>query len=274
MPHMTASPPHQALLLQAPSLLDGSSRPAPEQVLVHCLQSKPVWRQMLQGAISSPQSASRSTQTVPRSDGIQQTGSGLGHKTVDAAPKGTAGLDMARLDSECVMVCTHIIAVLENYLLCEPKTLYLVLEPTRKATAELKNLVQLQQESRCDRCISLFTIILSQMIDLLEAGARPPPESEAGLPAGRFLSGMQSNLGFSAFSFTADEQRGWQSRIVRKEYHNVAEVVSTVMQMARFGQRGTVVNPTMAEQRTKPLAELKQRLARLERENESEIDML
>lgn len=225
-------------------------------------------------SISSPQSASRATQTVPRPDGIPQTGSDLGHKTVDPAPKGTAGLDLARLDSECVMVCTHIIAVLENYLLCEPKTLYLVLEPTRKATAELKNLAQMQQESRCDRCISLFTVILSQMIDLLEAGARPPSESEAGLPAGRFLSGMQSNLGFSAFSFTADQQRGWQSRIVRKEYHNVAEVVSTVMQMARFGQRGTAVNPILAEQRARPLAELKQRLALLERENASEIDIL
>lgn len=231
--------------------------------------------------LPSPRSASRSAQTPPRPEQMAQIESGVGHKTTDTtatlaspAPKDT-GIDLARLDSECVMVCTHIIAVMENYLVCEPKTLYLVLETIRKATAELKNLIHLQQESRCGRCISLFTVVLSQMIDLLEAGAKPPSESEAGLPAGRFLSGMQSNLGFSAFSFTADEQRGWQSRILRKEYHNVAEVVSTVIRMAESGQRGTnTVDPALTEQRTKPLAELKKKLVHLAREKENETDML
>ncbi|KAL1856870.1 hypothetical protein Daus18300_010633 [Diaporthe australafricana] len=227
--------------------------------------------------LPSPQSAPHSTQTPPQPDEMPQTGSDGGRMAIPAGPdpatKGT-GLGLARLDSECVMVCTHIIAVLENYLLCEPKTIYIVLEPTRKATAELKNLIQLQQESRCDRCISLFAIILSQMIDLLEAGAKPPSESEAGLPAGRFLYGMQSNFGLSAFSFTADEQRGWQSRIARKEYRAVAELVSTVMQMAESGPRGTAVTPTLAEQRTRPLAELKQKLILLAREKENEINLL
>ena len=225
--------------------------------------------------LPSPRSASLSAQTPPRPEQTAQMESGEGHKTAattaNPAPKETR-LDRARLDSECVMVCTHIIAVMENYLLCEPKTLYLVLEPIRKATAELRNLIHLQQESRCGRCISLFTVVLSQMIDLLEAGAKPPSESEAGLPAGRFLSGMQSNIGFSAFSLTADEQRGWQSRIVRKEYHNVAEVVSAVIRMAESGQRGTAVNPAMTEQWTKPLAELKQKLVCLAREKENDMD--
>ncbi|KAI0176004.1 hypothetical protein GGR52DRAFT_539082 [Hypoxylon sp. FL1284] len=155
-----------------------------------------------------------------------QTRSDVSHTTVHGPVPAGRGQISTRTDSECVMVCTHIIAVLENYLLCEPKTLYLILEPTRKAAAELRNLIQLQEQSRCDRCISLFTIILSQMADLLEAGTNSLPESGTGLLNAGILPGMQSNLGFGFFSLTSDEQMEWQSRIVRKEYRNVEQIVS------------------------------------------------
>ncbi|KAI0886472.1 uncharacterized protein GGS22DRAFT_114006 [Annulohypoxylon maeteangense] len=216
----------------------------------------------------TPRPSSRPTRTP-------QAGSDTGRKTEFEPVLAERGRNFAKVDSECVMVCTHIIAVLENYLLCEPKTFYLILEPTRKAATELKNLVHLQQQSRCERCISLFTVILSQMIELLEAGIRTPPDSEAGIPNGGFLSSMQSNLGFSAFSLTADEQRGWQSRIIRKEYHNVTEIVSSVIELARLGPRGVASTPAMAEERIRALARLRQRFNQFaEREKETGVEMM
>ncbi|KAI1778798.1 hypothetical protein F4818DRAFT_402493 [Hypoxylon cercidicola] len=171
--------------------------------------------------------------------------------------------NFAKLDSRCVLACAHILATLENYLLSELKALDLILEAIRKATIELKKLVQLQQQSRCDRCIILFTAIMFQVIELLEVGSRPLPESEEDFPGG-FAAGMQTHfvpaLGFGAFSPTAEEQRAWRSQLVRREYRHVSEILSSVTVLARLGPRGASLAPEMVEQRTKCLMNLERKL--------------
>jgi hypothetical protein len=171
--------------------------------------------------------------------------------------------ELAKLDSRCVLICVHILATLENYLLSELKALDLILEAIRKATAELKKLVQLQEQSRSDRCIILFTAIMFQVTALLEAGAKPLPGSEGDALEG-FHSGFQTSLvpalGFGAFSLSREHQRELQSQIVLREYRHVGEVLSSVMLLARRGPRGASHAPDMVEQRTRSLSSLEQKL--------------
>ncbi|KAI0172952.1 hypothetical protein GGR52DRAFT_572762 [Hypoxylon sp. FL1284] len=168
-----------------------------------------------------------------------------------------------KLDSKCVLASAHILATLENYLLSELRALDLILEAIRKATIELKKLVQLQQQSRCSRCILLFTAIMFQVVELLEVGSRPLPDSEDDFPGG-FLAGMQTHfvpaLGFGAFSPNAEEQRSWRSQLVRREYRHVSEILSSVMVLARLGPRGASPAPEMVAQRTMCLMNLERKL--------------
>lgn len=179
--------------------------------------------------------------------------------------------NFAKLDSKCVLACAHILATLENYLLSELRALDLILEAIRRATTELQKLVRLQQQSRCDRCIVLFTAVMFQVIALLEAGSKPLPnsnpdgdgdEDEDGLLAGMHTHFVPA-LGFGAFSPTAEEQRSWRAQLVRREYRHVSEILSSVTVLARLGPRGASLAPEMVEQRTKCLMNLERKLKEL-----------
>ncbi|POS75436.1 hypothetical protein DHEL01_v206178 [Diaporthe helianthi] len=176
--------------------------------------------------------------------------------------------NFSKLDSKCVLACANILATLENYLLSDLRTLDLVLAAVRKASDDLKQLVRLQQESRCDRCIILFTAIMFQIIDLLEAGTTPLPDEDSddaemllagllpggGRGGGGILAGVQTSfvpsLGFGAFSLTSEEQRSWRSQIVLREYRHVGEILSGVTELAKLGPRGASTAPEMVEHRT------------------------
>jgi hypothetical protein len=163
--------------------------------------------------------------------------------------------ELARLDSRCALACTHIIATLESYLLLELKVFDLILEATRQASSEVEKLVYLQRESRCGRCIILFTAALSQIIELLEdAGTKQLPDSGDGLQ-GKFIPGMQMtfmpSLGFGACSFAAEEQLSLRSRLIRRECCHVGGILASVAALAGTG---------MAEQRTTCLKSLKQKI--------------
>lgn len=182
--------------------------------------------------------------------------------------------DVSKANSKCVIACAHILATLETYLLSELKTLDLVLGAVHKATEDLKQLVKIQEKSRCERCVALFTPILSQIIDLLEAGTTPLPDDGVGLP-GSCLSGIQTEfiptLGFGAFQVTAEEQLSWRSRIVLKEYRHVGEVLSSVTELAGLGPRGSSSAPEMVKYRTDSHRKLEARLKSLCERTERDI---
>ncbi|KAH8888275.1 hypothetical protein GQ53DRAFT_843658 [Thozetella sp. PMI_491] len=182
----------------------------------------------------------------------------------------------AKLDSRCVLVCTHILATLENYLLSELKTLDLILEVTRKAAAELQNLIRIQEQSCGDRCILLFGIILAQMIDLLEAGAKSVDENSADVLGSGVLASLPasfvSSMAFSAFSLSA-EQRSWQSRLIRREYHHVGAILSSVIGLARRGPQGASSTAETVEQRTQYLTRLERKLKDLEEREKERGDV-
>ena len=170
-----------------------------------------------------------------------------------------------KLDSKCVLACAHILATLENYLLSDLKTLELVLRETHKATEDLKQLVSLQQESRCERCIILFTAILFQIVSLLEVGTAPQPDHEVGigLPGSNF-AGLQTDfipaLGFGTFSITDVEKSSWKSQMVLRECRHVGEVLSSVTGLAEMGIRGSYPELEMVKYPTHSLKALEERL--------------
>ncbi|KAI1435778.1 hypothetical protein GGR50DRAFT_284546 [Xylaria sp. CBS 124048] len=165
----------------------------------------------------------------------------------------------ARLNNKCALACAHIIATLESYLLLELKALDLILEATRKATNELDKLVHLQKESRCGRCIMLFTAALSQVTELLEAGSKQLPDSGVGL-SDRFPPGIQMgfmpSFGFGAFPLMAEEQLSLRFSLIRRECHHVGKVVQNVEALS-------TITTTTGIQEQRPLTGLdglKQRL--------------
>ncbi|KAF2728901.1 hypothetical protein EJ04DRAFT_569131 [Polyplosphaeria fusca] len=171
--------------------------------------------------------------------------------------------DFSKLDSRCVIACTQILVTLENYLLSELRALDLILATVSKAVDDLKKIVELQQESRCDRCIILFTTIMLQVIALLEAGCNSATDHEPDI-VDDILSGAQPRLGpslyFGAFLPTSEEQRSWRSRIITREYRHVGEILSSVLVLARLGSRGSSTDPIAVASRLGCLGNIEQRL--------------
>ncbi|KAJ4357170.1 uncharacterized protein N0V89_001745 [Didymosphaeria variabile] len=171
--------------------------------------------------------------------------------------------NFSKLDSRCVLACTQILVTLENYLFSELRALDLILATVSKAVDDLKKLVELQQQSRCDRCIILFTTVMLQVIALLEAGSNSATDHELDA-VDDIIYGTQPRPGpslhFGAFLPTSEEQRSWRSRIITREYRHVGEILSGVMVLARLGPRGSSTDPTAVDSRLKCLGNIEQRL--------------
>lgn len=172
--------------------------------------------------------------------------------------------DYSQLDSHCVLSCVRVIGTLENYLLGSLKNLDLIMEILSRSGMEMQKLVRLQQKSRCDRCLLLFNTVIFQMIELLEAGAKPLSAGRADFLGGAgFFPIEEAGFGFGSLSPSTEEQRSWRSRIVRGACKHVGEVVSGVIGIAQMGPRGVSLPPGAIEQRVKCLVEMELKLKKL-----------
>ena len=171
--------------------------------------------------------------------------------------------DLGRLDSHCVLSCVRVIGTLENYLLGGLKNLDLITETISRSGVEVRKLVQLQQKSRCDRCVLLFNTIIFQMIELLEAGTKPLSDGRADFPGASLFPIAEAGFGFGSLSPSTEEQRLWRSRIVRGACQRVGEVMSGVIGLARLGPRGVTLPPEAAAQRVKCLVDMELKLKNL-----------
>ncbi|MCJ1401061.1 hypothetical protein MMC11_004273 [Xylographa trunciseda] len=154
-------------------------------------------------------------------------------------PKSTA------LDSQCVRACTQIISGLENYLAADLRVLDLVLEVVKRAVEKLEQLIVLQQDSRCSRCMTLFATILHQIIELLETGCAAflaerdhcNPAASAGFEKPNFLvsgSVFSGDLGFRAFAIDAEDQFQWKNRTVQKELRQAMKILQNFNDLSKI----------------------------------------
>ena len=169
------------------------------------------------------------------------------------------------LDSRCVLACTHIISNLENYILLELKALDLSLTVVRQTINELSRLVDTQQASRSFRCMALFSVIIYQIVELLEVGCVGfLSESQIGSTNGFpdwLRDGGTPGLGFGAFRMDAREQRAWRADIVLKELQQISETLQKIITLARLGPRQACQGTS--EERAACYSELERRLQAL-----------
>ena len=133
-------------------------------------------------------SSSRTTAEDPSS--VSATASGSGPTMFSASPW-TDSSGRRQLDKQCVLATTQIINVLENTIDNPTQPLDMVLEIVHKADVGLNGLIGLQQQSRQQRCLALFGVILDQILVLIEThvwrlemdGGRRGGEATALLPA-------------------------------------------------------------------------------------------
>jgi hypothetical protein len=145
-------------------------------------------------------------------------------------------------NSQCVIVCSQMIVSLEKYLIDELKVLDLILGIVKNAIGRLAPLVNGQIGPRNSKCLALFSTILYQVIELLEAGCANflaegvddrLPNSPSDL-----LSGSLHDLGFGAFSTTSGDQRRFHSQIVLEELRPLTEIMRKVIMLSNAGFNG------------------------------------
>ncbi|CAD6577328.1 MAG: hypothetical protein ASARMPRED_008223 [Alectoria sarmentosa] len=169
------------------------------------------------------------------------------------------------VDSRCVLACTDIISNLESYVLAELKALDLCLAIVRQTVDQLRRLVDTQQASRNFRCMALFSVIMYQIIELLEVGCAAFLVEGESRPANVVPDGLHNNstpgFGFGAFRMGAKEQRAWRTDIVLKELRQSSEVLQKIITLARLGPRHP--SPGTSEERAACYSGLERRFAAL-----------
>ncbi|KAI1653956.1 hypothetical protein F4813DRAFT_372600 [Daldinia decipiens] len=73
-----------------------------------------------------------------------------------------------QLDSQCCVECCKIISELESYIAAELKVLKIVLVILRGTLEKVAHLIELQQSSKNPRCLTLFSTLMYQVLELLE----------------------------------------------------------------------------------------------------------
>jgi len=135
----------------------------------------------------------------------------------------------SRTDSQCVLACSHMILSLEKYLADELKVLDLILGIVKRVVDALGPFVEIQVDSRNTKCLSLFSIIMCQIIELVEMGCDKflAEEREDDL-AQSHLDPLGGGLGFGAFGNSAESQRRWRSQTILQELHPIAKLLQKI----------------------------------------------
>jgi hypothetical protein len=143
-------------------------------------------------------------------------------------------------DSQCVLVCSQMIISLEKYLMDDLKVFDLILGIVKRVIDNLSPLVG-GQGSRNSKCLALFSTIMYQIIELLEAGCSNflAEELDDNMVNGQsnHLGGSLHghDLGFGAFCATSVDRRRFRAQIVLRKLHPIAELTRKVALLCDAG---------------------------------------
>ncbi|KAG6988942.1 hypothetical protein G7Y79_00067g095570 [Physcia stellaris] len=140
-----------------------------------------------------------------------------------------------RTDSQCVLECSQIISTMENYILTELKALDLCLTIVRQATEALNRLVDKQQTLRNFRCMALFSVVIYQIIELLDFGCTHFLSEAKCEKANK--SPNTPSFGMGQFGIEAREQTQWRAGLLQKELQGTLHVLQRIIGLARLGPR-------------------------------------
>lgn len=147
-------------------------------------------------------------------------------------------------DTQCVLVCADIISTLESYIAAHLAVLDIILELGSSVVDRLQTLINMHPGPPGYRFLALLAVILSQLIDLLEAGCTTFLAEErlrtrhtsflpmTGQSKRGFTRGAGSGLTFGAFQMDASERRAKRFQVVLRELRNTEKFLQIVMQLA------------------------------------------
>ncbi|KAL9084063.1 MAG: hypothetical protein Q9165_008264 [Trypethelium subeluteriae] len=144
-------------------------------------------------------------------------------------------------DSQCVLACCQIISQLESFINARVRVLDLTLEMIKKTIKTMSSLMQ--RDSRSGRCHLLLTVIMQQVMDLLETGCSDflketaSASKDGELPEFDSIGGILSGFGFGGFQVGANEQRAWRAKVVIKELHGVQGVLQRLHDVSSDSSR-------------------------------------
>jgi hypothetical protein len=144
-----------------------------------------------------------------------------------------------KFDSQCVLSCTEIVCNLESYIMAELKAPDIVLGIVKQTVAQLMELVAIQQVKHSFRCIALLSVIIYQVIELLEYGCTSfLKEFGKSAQTNSLLLGKQpSTLSFGSFGFKAEEQRSFRVHLFIKELNQCSELLQRIVTVANIASR-------------------------------------
>lgn len=134
----------------------------------------------------------------------------------------------SKAESHCILACAQIIAQLERYLFDELTTLDIVLDIVKRYLGTLEGLLSVQSAWSNDSCKALFSVIMRQIVSLLENGCKNFQKEKSPLSSANKLLPIFFPFGLSAFEGETDEQRSWHSQIILKEMCRSLDVVQKI----------------------------------------------
>ena len=145
-----------------------------------------------------------------------------------------------KINSQCVITCSQIILSLEKYLLDQLKVLDLILGIVKQVVEKLNPLIGGQLGPCNMKCIALFSTILYQVVELLEAGCTSflseAIDNNLAPYSSNPLGGGLHSFGFVGFGTNSGDQRRYRSKIVLEELQPIMDTMRKVALLTSSGK--------------------------------------
>jgi hypothetical protein len=177
--------------------------------------------------------------------------------------------------SSCVLAAAELISSLEKYIGARIAVVDILLGVARSVMGRMQQLVRLQQDRQEYRCLALFSVIMSQLIEMLETGCtsivNEASDPRTGLlaqplhaPPSCDLSDLGSvDLAFAPLGIDAEERRAWRTQQLVKELNHASELVMVIKNLAAIMKSSQGLDPSIMVEQGGCFAELEDRLRAL-----------
>lgn len=146
-------------------------------------------------------------------------------------PPQTTTPDSGR-NSQCVIACSQIISNLEKYQVDKLKVLDLILGIVKRVTERLDPLVNGQLEFPNTKCLTLFNVILCQLVEILETGCADfladTADTPGSLSSSEILEAGFHELDFGGLGMGYKDQKRFRSQVILEVLRPVIKIMQKV----------------------------------------------
>ncbi|KAH7304324.1 hypothetical protein B0I35DRAFT_445528 [Stachybotrys elegans] len=169
------------------------------------------------------------TPTNPPADQSPEKDQEESHRPDSTGPPG-------EFDSYCVRDSCRVINDLEAYIGSGMNDFKIIIGLIRQVLGKLSNLITMQQSSRNQRCIMLYTVILYQVLALAEVCLpNVLGETQQQQPVG--LGSLPLGIGLGDYSYNAEEKTIFQIQTLLKAVRQVMDTIDNLKVLTGLGPR-------------------------------------